>query len=377
MRSAKHIVFLESEDWAFCQHRLPLARAARDAGYRVSLVAPAGERVEEIRAEGFGFEPLRMRRTGTSPLAEARSVGEIARIYRRIRPDLVHQIAIKPVLYGTIAARLAGVPAVVNSITGLGYAFIGDSMKRRALRQVISTMLRSALATRRVRCVFQNPDDRDVFVSRRLVDPSRTVIVRGSGVDTDRFAPAPEPPGVPIVLLASRLLWDKGIGELIEAVRTLKAEGLTFRLILAGTPDPANPASIPQATLSAWEREGLVELPGFVRDMAPLLRQSHIACLPSYREGLPLFLLEAAATGLPCVTTDVPGCREAVLHGQNGLLVPVRTVAPLANALRTLLADTTLRRNMGHRGRALALEHFAVSVVVRGIFEVYGALLRT
>jgi len=368
------LLFLETEDWAFCQHRLPLARAAKEAGYRVGLVAPSGDKVAEIRAEGFDFFPLEMKRTGLNPLEESLVVARIASIYRRERPDIVHHVALKSALHGTVAARACRVPAIVNSITGLGYAFTGEGPKRAALRLVISNMLKVALHSRRVRVVFQNPDDRALFVDRGIVDPARCEIVRGSGVDTDRFVPSPEPDGPPVVLLASRLLWDKGIGELVEAARTLRKERLDFRLVLAGVPDPANPACIPRATLDGWRDEGLVELPGHVKEMEVMLRNAHIACLPSYREGLPLFLLEAAASGRPCVTADVPGCREAVRHGENGLLVPVRDSRALADALRKLIADPLLRRKLGERGREMAVADFSARHVTRSILGIYASL---
>jgi glycosyltransferase involved in cell wall biosynthesis len=368
------LLFLETEDWAFCQHRLPLARAAREAGYRVGLVAPETDRAAEIRAEGFDFLPLEMERAGVNPLEESLAVARIARIYRRERPDIVHHVALKSILHGTLAARACRVPAIVNSATGLGYAFTGEGPKRALLRLVIANMLKLSLRSRRVRVVFQNPDDRALFVGRGIVDPARCAIVRGSGVDTDRFAPSPEPDGPPVVLLASRLLWDKGIGELVEAARILRGEGRAFRLVLAGDPDPANPACIPRATLDGWRDAGLVELPGHVRDMPRLLREAHVACLPSYREGLPLFLLEAAASGRPCVAADVPGCREAVRHGENGLLVPVRDAVGLADALRKLLADPALRARMGARGRELAVERFSVRQVTRSILDIYHSL---
>lgn len=373
-RHGSRLLFLETEDWAFCQHRLPLARAARDAGYRVGLVAPASGREAEIRAEGFDFLPLEMRRTGVNPLEESLVVARIAAIYRRERPDLVHHVALKSVLHGTLAARACRVPAIVNSITGLGYAFTGEGAKRAAVRLVISALLGLSLRSRRVRVVFQNPDDRALFLGRGIVDPSRCAIVRGSGVDTERFAPSEEPAGPPVVLLASRLLWDKGVGELVEAARILRGEGLDFRLVLAGEPDPANPASIPGSVLDGWRAEGLLELPGHVKEMPAMLRAAHVACLPSYREGLPLFLLEAAASGRPCVTADVPGCREAVRHGENGLVVPARDGRALAGALRELIADRALRRRMGERGREMAVAGFSTQQVTREILAIYESL---
>jgi glycosyltransferase involved in cell wall biosynthesis len=371
---APRLFYLETEDWAFCQHRMNLARAAKEAGWRVGLLAPAGDRASDIRAEGFDFFPLNLKRTGINLRQETGTVAEIAAIYRRERPALVHNVSLKSALYGSIAARLAGVPAVVNSITGLGYVFIGNGLRRKVLRVGISGMLRLSLGRENQRCVFQNPDDLALLAGRQIVKRERCSIIRGSGVDTKRFRPNPDPAGPPVVFLASRLLWDKGIGELVEAARVLKGEGLAFRLILAGEPDPANPASIPGETLMQWQKEGIAELPGYIRDMAGFLSGVHVACLPSYREGLPLFLLEAMASGRPCVTTDVPGCREAVSHGENGLLVPVRESRALADALRALILDPALRGQMGKKGRERAEKEFSKEQVADSFIHLYRSL---
>lgn len=371
------LCFLETEDWAFLKHRLALGRAALAAGFKVTLIAPVSEAAAKLRAEGFEVLPLTLARTGTNPMEEARAIADITSIYRRIKPDIVHHLSVKAVLHGSIAARLAGVPAIVNSITGLGYTFVpGGGPRQRALQSVIVTLLRGALASPRVRVIFQNPDDQDLFIERRVIRRDRSILVRGSGVNTQRFAPCPEPEGPPVVVLASRLIWDKGVGELVEAARMLRAEGLTFRILLAGVPDPANPNSIDPAVLAGWVAEGIVENPGYVEDVPGLLAAAHIACLPSfYREGLPLFLLEAAAAGRPVVTTDSPGCRDAVVDGETGLMVPVRDSAALAKALRTLISDPVTRARMGAAGRARVLDHFSNESIIRGIFDVYADLL--
>lgn len=370
------LCFLETEDWAFQKHRLSLGRAALAAGLKVTLVAPVSDAAPKLRAEGFTVIPIALDRTGTNPVKEARTVLELRRIYRTLEPDVVHHLSVKAALHGSLAARMAGVPAIVNSITGLGYAFIPGDRKRRALQRVITTSLTLALRGKDVRVIFQNEDDRQVFLDRRIVTREQCVLIRGSGVDTSRFAPTPEPAGVPTIVLASRLLWDKGVGELVEAARVLRAEGLAFRVVLAGVPDPANPNSIPADVLAGWVAEGVVENPGYVQDVAALLRGAHIACLPSaYREGVPLFLLEAAACGRPAVTSDMPGCRDAVVDGQTGFIVPARDAAPLTAALRRLIVDPALRARMGAAGRERVVAHFSDERVIRSIFDVYEALL--
>ncbi len=371
------ICFLETEDWAFHKHRLALGRAALAAGFKVTLIAPVSAAAAKLRAEGFEVLPLRLARTGTNPVDEARAIADITRMYRRLKPDIVHHLSVKAVLHGTIAARLAGIPAIVNSITGLGYTFADPTRPRqRALQAVIVAMLRGALASPQVRVIFQNTDDQALCLERRLVRKDRTIIVRGSGVNTRRFTPTPEAEGPPVVVLASRLLWDKGIGVLVEAARVLRADGVAFRLVLAGVPDPANPNSIDPAILAGWVAEGIVENPGYVEDVAGLLATSHIACLPSiYREGLPLFLLEAAAAGRPVVTTDTPGCRDTVVDGETGLIVPSRDVGALVGALRALIEDPVVRARMGAAGRARVLGQFSDESVIRGIFDIYEDLL--
>lgn len=375
--ASPHICFLETADWGFLKHRLPLGRAAIAAGLRVTLIAPVSDAASVLRAEGIEVIPVSMDRTGTNPLREARTIAEIAGIYRRLKPDLTHHFSVKAALHGSMAARIAGVPAYVNSITGLGYMFVEGGRSPR-LQALVLRALTTALASNRTRVIFQNVDDQGEFIRRGIVPESRTVLIRGSGVDTSEFAPTPEPGGPPVIVLASRLIWDKGVGELVEASRALKAEGLAFRVILAGVPDAANPRSIEPEVLAGWVAEGLVENPGYVGDVAGLLAGAHVACLPSaYREGVPLFLLEAASSGRPVVTTDMPGCRDAVVDGVTGLVIPPRDAPALTRALRTLIQDRDARLRMGAAGRDRVLAHFSEERVLRGIFDVYEGLLET
>lgn len=342
----------------------------------VHVVAPGGDRERRIRDGGFEYHELALERAGTNPALEARVVAELRDIYRRVRPHIVHHVALKSHLYGALAARSAGVPAIVGSLTGLGYAFIPGGLKRVLLREVVSLGLRAALRASRVHTIFQNPDDRAFFVRRGLVNAQRSSVILGSGVDTQQFRPSPPPTGVPPrICFGSRMLWDKGIAELVEALRLLRARGVAHEAWFAGTPDPANPATVSEATLRAWESEGLLRWCGHVKDMAALLAESHLACLPSYREGLPLFLAEAAACGRPAVTTDVPGCRSVVQHGQTGLLVPVREPLALADALQRLLEGAELRERLGRGARAFAEAELSASHVVASTFAVYRGLL--
>ncbi|NJN66453.1 MAG: glycosyltransferase family 4 protein [Chloroflexaceae bacterium] len=369
------LLFVVTEDQYFWMHRLALARAVRDAGCEVVVATPSGPFQKRIEAEGFLFYPLRLRRKIRNPWVELLTILDLYSLFRLARPDLVHLVEMKPILYGTLPARLARVPARVHAITGLGYVFIGNGWKRTLLRTGVEWGFRFAFWGKHVRAIFHNPDDREVFTTRHLLRESQAVWVMGSGVDTEVFAPASELPGEPVVLLASRMLWDKGIGELVEAARLLKKRGVPGKFVLAGVPDPDNPASIPETHLRSWNEEGVVEWIGFHNDMPSLLAQSHIVCLPSYREGASRALIEAASCGRPIVTTDVPGCRDLVRDGWNGLLVPVKDAVALADVLQTLLTNGEMRREMGQHGRELALARFDKAIIIRDTFAVYQSLL--
>jgi glycosyltransferase involved in cell wall biosynthesis len=370
----RRICYLETQDRAFLSHRIHLGKAALSLGLEVHVIAPPGDASGELRNAGFHCHPLPMKRSGINPWSELGAVRELARLYRRIRPDLVHHVALKSVLYGSVVARSLDLPAV-GSITGLGYVFIGGGVRRTALRHAVTSMLGVALDSPRVHIIFQNPDDRALFVEKRMVRDARTSLIPGSGVDTDIFTPLPEPASVPRVLVATRMLRDKGILELVAAARQLRGQGVAFELLLVGDADPENPASIDSAQLRSWNDEGIVRWLGKSNEIARLLQEAHVACLPSYREGLPLFLAEAAAAGRPAVTTDVPGCRSVVQAGRTGLLVPPRDAPALAIALKTLLCDQGLRVWMGQAARQLALEQFAKERVVEATLRIYATLL--
>lgn len=362
------LLFLVTEDWYFCSHRLPLAVAARAAGYEVAVVTRVRMHGEQIRRAGIRLIPFENARGSLNPFSDFVALMRLILIYRRERPAIVHHVAMKPVLYGSLAARIARVPYVVNALAGMGWLFTSSGRLGRilipAVRLGLARLLKSGVA------VVQNPDDAGLL--RQLGIPSSNVrVIAGSGVDLKEFGPRPEAPGRPRVILAARLLWDKGVGEFIEAARLLRDRGIQAEFILAGAPDQENPRSIPVAQVEAWVREGIVEHLGWVTDMAGLLCSCHIACLPSYREGLPKALIEASAAGLPIVTTDVPGCRDVVIDGDNGLLVPARDASALADALTRLVADPLLRHGMGARGRARAEECFGLSTVIAKTLALY------
>jgi glycosyltransferase involved in cell wall biosynthesis len=368
---SRSLLFIVTEDWYFWSHRLALARAMRAAGWQVTVAARVQAHGARIEAEGFRLVALPWRRGGGSLLAEIATIWQLYRLMRHERPDLVHLIALKCIVYGGIAARLAGIRARVSTVAGLGYVFTSKSPKARLLRPLLRLALHLAMAGRGSLVTVQNPDDR-----RRLADgivaAERMILIRGSGVDTGRFSPAPEPDGVPVVAMACRMVRDKGIGVVVEAARQLKAAGIAVRIRLAGATDPENRDAHTAEEILGWVAAGLVEWDGPVEDVPALWRSSHIAVYPSvYGEGIPKTLLEAAACGKPIVTTDMPGCRETVEDGVSGFLVPPGDAGAVADRLRRLIEDPSLRRRMAEAARAKALAEFADARIVAETLAVY------
>lgn len=373
MSAKPRIVYLVTEDWVFVSHRLPIARAARDAGFDVIVATRVAEHGPAIEAEGFTLVPLPWTRRSLNPFRELATLAALVKLYRRLTPTIAHHVAVKPALIGSLAAWIAGVPNVVNAITGLGYVFSSTSPRARLLRPVVRWGFRALLGRGTSRIIVQNPDDGAVLVRECAIEPERIALIRGSGVDLARFGATPEPAGSPIrATLASRMIWDKGIGDLVEAARSLKARGAPVTVILAGKPDPDNPASIPESQLSAWRDAGIVDWRGFVADMPRLWAASHIAVLPSfYGEGVPKCLIEAAASGRPIVAADGPGLREIVRDGETGILVPPHDPEALADAIARLADDGTARTRMGAAGRRLAESGFGDRQVAAETLALY------
>jgi glycosyltransferase involved in cell wall biosynthesis len=370
------ILYLVTEDWYFWSHRVPIARAARDSGFEVVVATRVQSHGDRIARENFRLIPLRWRRRSLNPWHESRAVADVVRIYRRERPDLVHHIALKPAVYGSLAARASGAPAVVNTVAGLGYVFTSRQLKARVLSPILRRTFRHLFGRPNVRVIIQNPDDGIALAEFCRVRPEQTVLIRGSGVDLERFVPRPEPEGRPNVTIVSRMLWDKGVGELVEAARCLREAGEPVDVTLVGSPDPENPASIPESQLEAWQREGLVEWKGYQEDIARVWARATIAVLPTtYGEGVPKALIEAAACARPIVATDVPGCREIVKPGETGFLIPPRDTHALVDAIRRLARDPDLRARMGERGRAHAADGFSEKTVVEKTMALYESLL--
>jgi glycosyltransferase involved in cell wall biosynthesis len=369
------VLFLVTEDWYFCLHRLSLANALRDHGYDVVVATSVNEHGGQITAEGFKLIPIGLDRSSWNPLADLPAIAELVKIYRSEEPDVIHHIAMKPVIYGSWAAWIAGRKAVVNAFAGLGYVFEGGGAKKNILREFTVLLLRTAFLQKFTMAMFENSDDREELQSRGLITRERSAVIRGAGVDEALFAPSPEPEGVPIVLLASRMLFLKGIGEFVEASKIVRSRGIRARFVLAGRRDPGNPTSISEQQLLDWQSAGLIEWWGDRTDMPRVIAGAHIVALPSWTEGLPRALLEAASCARPVVGTDIPGNREIVRDGDNGLMVPLRNPAALAEALIRLIENPQLRHRMGQRGRQIVLDEFTERFVFSQVLDLYRALL--
>jgi glycosyltransferase involved in cell wall biosynthesis len=375
------LLFIVTEDWAFLRHRLPMARAALDMGLEVAVATRVSDHADAIRALGITVFHTPVERAGLSPLSDLRYLIALICVLRRFRPDLIHNVAAKPILYGTLAARLAARgAAVVNAFTGLGILFTDDgggrSLRSLALGGLLLSALRRLCGHRRVHMLVQNDDDRGFLAARSIGRADRTHLIPGSGVDLAQFPATPEPPAPPVrAVLVGRLLKTKGVGEFADAARILRDRGRDIRMVLVGAPDPGNPTTVTQDRIDAWVRDGLVDWAGQRDDIAAVWAGAHIAVLPSYREGLPKSLLEAAAAARPLIATDVPGCRALVRNGETGLLVPPRDAPALADAIDRLAADGDLRRAFGAAARADVEARLSQEKIAAAIQALYGQAL--
>jgi len=357
--------------------KLPIARRLREEGQQVVLVTPQGPHVETIVKEGYEWREWTLDRHSMNPLKEFWSLLHLVSIYAQERPDVVHHFTAKGILYGSIAAMLGNVDYVVNAVTGGASAFGNVISTTNVVYQGVQWMLeqlfRFVLFGTEV--IFQNPDDLDSFVEQDLAERRHAHLIKGSGVDLDSFQPAPEPDGIPKVMLAGRLLWNKGVGEFVEASKRINEQERRARFILVGDTDESNPMSVSEEQIAEWEQEDLVEWWGFQEDMPAVFADMHIVCSPTfYREGVPKVLIEAAACERPIVTTDMPGCREIVHDGENGFLIPPKDTGALVSALEKLLGNEEQRKEMGRTGRQIVREEFSVEQVVSETMEVYEQL---
>ena len=349
--------------------------AAKAAGYDVLVVTRVVHKGPQILNAGLRLMHLPLGRRSLNPFSAIWSMLRLAQIYVRERPDLVQHIAMKPIFLGTLAARLVGIRGVVNAPVGMGFVFTSKRLLATVLSPLFGVLMHSLLNPRGSKVILENADDCAAMVKSQYAKEQDIRLIRGAGVDIDKFKPTVRTHEGVVVMLVARLLWDKGVREFVEAARLLRANNPHVRFVLVGSPDSQNPANIPQDQLDTWRAQGDVELWGYQENMPEIWAQADIACLPSYREGLPKSLIEALATGLPCVTTDVPGCREVVALGVNGLLVPARELGPLVRALQSLIDKPALREEMGRNGRQRAVAEFSSDRVIRETLSVYQAML--
>lgn len=372
------ILFFITEDWYFWSHRLSVARAAKNAGFQVIIVTRIHQHKERIEKEGFKLIPIRLERRSKNVINEFLSILEIIKIYRREKPDILHHVAVKPVLYGSWAAKIAGISGVVNALAGLGFIFVAQGWKAKVLKRLVVIAYRLTFLAKNTIGIFQNPEDLKIFVDAGILKSEKAVLILGSGVDTSRFIHRPETSDIPTIVLASRMIRHKGVEEFVVAARQLRKDGVKSRFVLVGTPDLENPAFIPEKTLRNWNDEGIVEWWGYRDDMPEVLMEAHIVALPTtYGEGVPKILIEAASCGRPIVATDVPGCREIVRNNENGLLIPPHDSKSLATALKNLIENPELRARMGARGCEIVMAEFSEEIVVKQTLALYKKLLIT
>jgi glycosyltransferase involved in cell wall biosynthesis len=370
-------VLFANTDWYLYNFRRSLALSLRRSGYDVLLISPAGSYVNKLRDLGLRWEPLPMQRRSLNPMRELALLWYLVKLLRRERPSIVHGFTIKCAVYGSLAARIAGIKARVSAVAGMGYVYSSTQLKARVLRPIVSGLLRLALGGKGARLILQNADDVELFKQQGLITPKHIRLIRGSGVNCEQFAGArTRPPNGERmrVLMACRLLWEKGVDDYVAAIRALHEQGCFVDALLAGTSDPGNPSAIPESTVRQWVDEGIITWLGHVDDMAALLGSVHLVVLPSHGEGLPRVLVEAAACGLPLITTDVPGCRDLVSDGVDGLLIPLNDSDALARAIKRLMDDPDLARKLGNAARIKARAQFDERIVIQRTMDVYAEL---
>lgn len=371
------LLFLVNVDWFFISHRLPIALAAIEKGYEVHILTGITNKHEELTSHGLIVHPLGINRSKSNILHEIGTFVSMVKAIKKIDPDVIHLVTIKPVIYGGIAARIVGIKNVVAAISGLGFVFSESGLKAKIRRLLVSLAYRSALNQKHLKVIFQNPTDRHTLSKITNLDDSKKVMIPGSGVDLSIYQSSPmRISELPIIILAARLLHDKGVAEFVQASRILKEKGLQARFCLVGTPDPANPNSVTDGELKNWIDEEIIESWGHRTDMPAVLSQAYVVVLPSYYgEGLPKVLIEAAACGRAVITTDMPGCRDAIIPDETGFLIPPRNSDILAEMIQKLIIDKDLCQKMGQAGRSLAEQKFSIESVVDTHLRIYDNLI--
>lgn len=379
--TSPHILYVITEDWFFCSHFRPMARTAQLLGMRVSVATHIDQHQKTLEKEGIRVIPLNLDRGNRNPLQASMAIARLCALYMKEKPDIVHHIALKPVVYGALAARLTGRRHVVNAVTGFGYLFTSNDPRLKTLQTMVRALLWLTLGRKGSVTLLENSDDAKTLINQHITTSEQIVIVPGAGVDPVTFPalppPLPDDDGVVTIGLAARMLWSKGIDLAVKAIEQLRADGVPVRLLLAGGPDPQNPGSIPEGTLRAWEQISGVRWMGRMDRIQTLWQQCDIALLPSRGgEGLPRSLIEAAACARPIITTDVPGCRDIIPNGENGIVVAPDDVVPLAAAIRILVSDREQRLNMGIASRRIFEQGFTEQIVTERVNALYLSMMR-
>lgn len=371
----KTLLMVANVDWFFISHRLCIAQEAAKQGWRVFVAAEDSGRGKEIEVDGITFIDFRFSRSGTNPANELKTLLAFRTLYRQISPDVVHHITLKPVIYGSVIAKLLNIKGVVNAISGLGYNFTGD--RQSSVQKIMLKLMKYGFNTKKLSIIFQNKDDEAELRRLGVISPDNLIIrIKGSGTDLEKFAHSEMPSFERIkILLPIRMLWDKGVKELKEASDILKENYKDkVQFILSGLADEENKAGVCASYLNEWQNGKYVIWIGYQKNMVEVYNNSHIVVLPSYREGMPKTLIEACAIGRAIVTTDAIGCRECVDEGINGFKVPVYSINELALALERLILDHDLIKKMGQNSRIKAEKEFDVNNVIAKHLELYNDL---
>ncbi|MAV94326.1 MAG: glycosyltransferase family 1 protein [Euryarchaeota archaeon] len=374
--SNKKILFLVNVDWFFVSHRLGIARAAIEKGYEVHLATTVTNQASIIKDTGLILHELQMSRSGSRIIGNLKTLIAIIKIFREVNPRLVHLVTIKPIILGGIAARFTKIHGVIAAVSGLGSSFLDNGIYGKIKLFFIKKLYRISLGNLNIQVICQNQNDTEDVQKISQLPLANFSLIEGSGVSLTKFRYSEDNREIPNVIMASRLLCDKGVMEFVDAARSLKESKTNVNMILVGEPDPDNPSSITKLQVTSWEREGILEYWGHQEDMEKILQQSSIVVLPSYREGFPKILIEAAACGRAVITTDVPGCRDAIYNGVTGILVPEKNAVALADAIKELALNPNLYKEMGKKGRKMAENRFDEKNVISKHLEIYNQLLK-
>lgn len=373
---SKRLLFIVNTPEAFMSHRLPIAEQAKQEGYEVHI-ATGGQKFQSFLEKGFHHHLLPLSRSGKNPLKELKAVVAIFRLMQQLKPQIVHLVTIKPVLYGGICARLTRIKGTVMAIPGVGYTYTKKNLKAYILRLMTTKLYRFVFNSPNIKVIFQNPDDRAMMIEKMFLDPTKTILLRGSGISLNQYIPIEEEQrDTPIIVMASRLLKDKGVFEFIESAKQLQSKGIKATFWLVGSLDPGNPETLSPKEFSAIQTENIVECLGFQSNIADIFAKANIVVLPSYREGLPKVLQEAQAAGRAVITTDVPGCRDAIIPNETGLLVPVKNADALAGAIEFLIKNPEKRKQFALAGRALAESAFDITKIAEAHLSIYNELMQ-